>query len=72
MISVWPKFYPNTKNAEELNAKGYLYQGNLIAKERDWVGKGYFNTFYDPYAPEARAIYFRQMKDALVDKGFDA
>lgn len=72
MISVWPKFYPNTKNAQELAAKGYLYQGNLIAKERDWVGKGYLNTDYDPYAPEARAIYFRQMKEALVDKGFDA
>ncbi|KQM24793.1 MULTISPECIES: glycoside hydrolase family 31 protein [unclassified Sphingomonas] len=72
MISVWPKFYPNTKNAQELAAKGYLYQGNLIAKERDWVGKGYLNTDYDPYAAQARAIYFRQMKEALVDKGFDA
>ncbi len=72
MISVWPKFYPNTENAQELNAKGYLYQGNLIANEKDWVGRGYRNTDYDPYAPEARAIYFRQMKDALVDKGFDA
>lgn len=72
MISVWPKFYPNTKNAQELMAKGYLYLGNLKAKEKDWVGKGYENTDYDPYVPEARAIYFRQMKEALVDKGFDA
>ncbi|MES2441874.1 MAG: TIM-barrel domain-containing protein [Pseudomonadota bacterium] len=72
MISVWPKFYPNTKNAQELNAKGYLYQGNLEAHEKDWVGKGYENTDYDAYAPEARAIYFRQMRENLVDKGFDA
>lgn len=72
MISVWPKFYPNTANAQELNAKGYLYQGNLVAKEKDWVGPGYENTDYDPYAPEARDIYFRQMKTGLVDKGFDA
>ena len=72
MISVWPKFYPNTKNAQELAARGYLYQGNLVAKEKDWVGKGYENTDYDPYAPEARQIYFRQMKEGLVDKGFDA
>lgn len=72
MISVWPKFYPNTKNAQELMAKGHLYLGNLKAKEKDWVGKGYENTDYDPYAPEAQAIYFRQMKEALVDKGFDA
>lgn len=72
MISVWPKFYPNTQNAQELNAKGYLYQGNLVAKEKDWVGPGYENTDYDAYAPEARSIYFRQMKEGLVDKGFDA
>lgn len=72
MISVWPKFYPNTANAKELMAKGYLYRGNLEAKEKDWVGPGYENTDYDPYAPEARQIYFRQMKEALVDKGFDA
>ncbi|MDF7774089.1 glycoside hydrolase family 31 protein [Sphingomonas sp. AOB5] len=72
MISVWPKFYPNTKNAQELAAKGYLYRGNLEAKEKDWVGPGYENTDYDPYAPEARAIYFRQVREQLVDKGFDA
>lgn len=72
MISVWPKFYPETENARELNAKGYLYQGNLAANEKDWVGPGYRNTDYDPYAPEAREIYFRQLKEGLVDKGFDA
>ncbi|MEZ0241956.1 MAG: TIM-barrel domain-containing protein [Sphingomonas sp.] len=72
MISVWPKFYPNTANAQELNAKGFLYQGNLVAKEKDWVGPGYENTDYDPYTQEARDIYFRQMREGLVDKGFDA
>ena len=72
MISVWPKFYPGTDNAKELDAKGYLYKGNLEAKERDWVGPGYANTDYDPYAPEARQIYFRQMREGLVSKGFDA
>ena len=72
MISVWPKFYPNTDNARELDAKGFLYHGNLEAKRRDWVGAGYFNTDYDPYAPEARKIYFRQIRDSLVKLGFDA
>ncbi|GAA0732466.1 TIM-barrel domain-containing protein [Sphingomonas japonica] len=72
MISVWPKFYPNTKNAQELRAKGLLYEGNLTAGEKDWVGKGYPNTIYDSYSPEARAIYYRQMREQLVDKGFDA
>jgi len=72
MISVWPKFYPGTANAKELDAKGFLYRGNLDAKRRDWVGPGYLNTDYDPYAPEARKIYFRQIRDKLVGLGFDA
>ncbi|KRA80591.1 alpha-xylosidase [Altererythrobacter sp. Root672] len=72
MISVWPKFYPDTANGKELAARNFLYQRPLEAGQKDWVGPGYLNTFYDPYTPEARAIYFRQMREALVDKGFDA
>lgn len=72
MISVWPKFYPNTDNARELAAKGFLYQGNLTMGNKDWVGPGYLNTDYDPYAPEARRIYFRQVRDRLVTLGIDA
>ena len=72
MISVWPKFYPDTANAKELAAKGFLYQGNLTAGNKDWVGPGYLNTDYDPYYPEARKIYFRQVRDNLVKLGIDA
>ena len=72
MISVWPKFYPTTENAKELAAKGYLYQRPLDAGQLDWVGPGYANTFYDPYAPEARAIYWGQMAETLLPNGFDA
>ncbi len=72
MISVWPKFYPTTENAKELDAKGYLYRRPLEAGQKDWVGPGYANTFYDPYPQEAREIYFRQVKDTLLPKGFDA
>ena len=72
MISVWPKFYPNTDNAKELAAKGFLYQGNLKLKNKDWVGPGYLNTDYDPYYPEARKIYYRQVRDNLVKLGIDA
>ncbi|MBT2134960.1 DUF5110 domain-containing protein [Croceibacterium sp. LX-88] len=72
MISVWPKFYPDTANGRELAARNLLYRRPLEAGQKDWVGPGYLNTFYDPYTPEARAIYFRQMREALVDKGFDA
>ncbi|VVT01318.1 TIM-barrel domain-containing protein [Erythrobacter sp. EC-HK427] len=72
MISVWPKFYPTTRHAQELAAGGYLYQRPLEAGQLDWVGPGYANTFYDPYTPEARAIYWRQMRDTLLPLGFDA
>ena len=72
MISVWPKFYPTTENGRELDAHGFLYRRPLEAGQKDWVGPGYLNTFYDPYPEQARQIYFRQIKERLVDKGFDA
>ncbi|MBR0552788.1 TIM-barrel domain-containing protein [Stakelama marina] len=72
MISVWPKFYPTTDNYKELDAKGYTYHGNLKMGNKDWVGPGYANTDYDPYAPEARKIYWRQIKDKLAVLGVDA
>ncbi|MFB0613754.1 TIM-barrel domain-containing protein [Aurantiacibacter poecillastricola] len=72
MISVWPKFYPATDHARELAAGGYLYERPLEAGQLDWVGPGYPNTFYDPYTPEARGIYWRQMRDTLLPLGFDA
>jgi alpha-D-xyloside xylohydrolase len=72
MISVWPKFYPTTDNYKELAARGHVYPGNLKMGNKDWVGPGYLNTDYDPYSPEARQIYWRQMRDRLAMLGVDA
>lgn len=72
MISVWPKFYPTTDHGKELREKGFLYERPLESGQRDWVGKGYANTFYDPYSAEARSIYWRQMAETLAPLGFDA
>jgi alpha-D-xyloside xylohydrolase len=72
MISVWPKFYPNTAHYRELAAKGHVYLGNIRAGNRDWVGPGYLNTDYDPYSAEARAIYWRQVEERLGRLGVDA
>lgn len=72
MISVWPKFYPDTENAKELDKRGWLYRGNLEMGNKDWVGPGYLNTDYDAYAPGARKLYFDQINRDLVSKGFDA
>ncbi|WP_267350689.1 TIM-barrel domain-containing protein [Sphingomonas sp. GM_Shp_2] len=72
MISVWPKFYPTTENYKELAAKGLTYQGNLKMGNRDWVGKGYANTDYDPYSAQGRQIFWRQVRDKLGTIGTDA
>ncbi|MDP5278226.1 glycoside hydrolase family 31 protein [Sphingomonas sp. DG1-23] len=72
MISVWAKFYPHTENGKALDARGFLYRRPLDAGQKDWVGPGYANTFYDPYAPGAGDLYFKQIAEKLVSKGFDA
>lgn len=65
MISVWPKFYCNTDNYKELDAKGWMYIQSPTDDIHDWVGPGYTNGFYDAYDPGARKMFWRQMDDAL-------
>ncbi len=72
MISIWGKFYANTDNYKELDAKGYMWEQNVKNGVHDWVGPGYLNSHYSPYNQEARDIYYRQLHDKLVVKGFDA
>jgi len=72
MISVWPKFYPTTEHYKELDAAGFMYRRNVEQGAKDWVGPGYLNSFYDPYAKAARDIYWRQMKESLRVLGVDA
>ncbi|MBA4001180.1 TIM-barrel domain-containing protein [Brevundimonas sp.] len=71
MISVWPKFYPTTEHYRELAAIGGMYTRNVEVGARDWVGPGYNNSFYDPYHEEARALYWRQIREHLHGLGFD-
>ncbi len=72
MISVWPKFYPSTANFKELDSKGYMYKRNIEVGEKDWIGPGYTSSFYDPYAKQARDIYWRQIDEKLNAIGMDA
>jgi alpha-D-xyloside xylohydrolase len=72
MISVWPKFYPATRNYQELDAVGGIYRRNVEAGRRDWVGPGYVSTYYDPYSSQAADIYWRQIRERLGVHGFDA
>jgi alpha-D-xyloside xylohydrolase len=70
LISVWPKFYPNTQNAEAMQARGFLYQMPLRDSVKDWLG--YHYTFYDAFNPAARRLYWDQVRPALFDQGIDA
>jgi alpha-D-xyloside xylohydrolase len=72
MISVWPKFYTNTKNYKQFLEHGWLYMRNVEQGQKDWVGSGYQSTFYDPYSDGARKLYWKQIDEKLFDKGFDA
>lgn len=65
MISVWPKFYCNTDNYKELDAKGWMYIQSPTDDIHDWVGPGYTNGFYDAYDPGARKMFWNQMDKAL-------
>ncbi|KAA3639971.1 MAG: DUF4968 domain-containing protein, partial [Bacteroidetes bacterium] len=72
MISVWPKYYPGTEHYREMDAKGYLFKHNIEQERIDWVGKGYTNTFYDPFNPGARDMFWDQLNEHLFSNGFDA
>ena len=69
MISVWPKFYPGTKNFDEMQSRGFLYQRNLKEKIHDWVGFVY--TFYDAFNPEAGKLFWAQIEKNLLPLGID-
>ncbi len=68
MISVWPKFYCNTDNYKELDAKGWMYIQSPTDDIHDWVGPGYKNGFYDAYDAGARKLFWRQMDENLYSK----
>jgi alpha-D-xyloside xylohydrolase len=72
MISVWPKFYHTTSHYKEFDSKGWMYRLAVKDSIRDWVGKGYIGSFYDAYNPEARVLFWNQMKEHIYSKGFDA
>ena len=68
MISVWPKFYCNTENYKELDAKGWMYHQAVVDDIHDWVGPGYVGSFYDAYDAGARKVFWRQMDENLYTK----
>ena len=85
MISVWAKYYKGLPTYKEIEAAGGMLtrMANPLPSEPkdaayikdmylDWVGPGYLNAFYDPYNRRAKSIYWRQVRDGIASKGFDA
>ena len=72
MISVWPKFNKGFDIYDEFDKKDFLYKRNIEEGRRDWIGKGYQNTFYDAFNPKARQSLWSLMNKRLYSKGIDA
>ncbi|HVU29128.1 MAG TPA: TIM-barrel domain-containing protein [Sphingomicrobium sp.] len=85
MISLWAKFYKGIANYDALNSIGGILErmsnpgpdepkdpNSIKWMYLDWVGPGYFNAFYDPYLPSARDLYWKQVREGIGSKGFDA
>lgn len=72
MISVWPKFNKGTEHFEEMRKHGFLFMRNVDKQRKDWVGPGYESTFYDPFNPEAGAMFWKQIDQKLNSIGVDA
>lgn len=72
MLSVWPKFNEEAPTYGFFKDKGWLYLRNIAEQRKDWIGKGYTSTFYDPFNPEAREGFWQLLDEKLYSKGVDA
>ncbi len=72
MVSVWPKFYHKTDHFKQFDANGWMYRQAVDDSIKDWISPGYVGSFYDAYNPDARVLFWKQIKEKLYSKGFDA
>lgn len=63
MNSIWPSVGDDTELAHELDAKGLRFA------PLHWISKK--ARIYDAYSPEGRVIYFKHIKEGLLDVGVD-
>lgn len=64
MVSIWPSVGDDTALAHELDAKGLRFA------PKHWIsGKA---QIYDAFSAEGRRIYFKHVKQGLLDVGVDA
>ncbi len=64
MISIWPSVGNDTELGKELDSHGLRFE------PLHWISK--HARVYDAYSPLGRQIYFKYIKQGLLDKGVDA
>jgi alpha-D-xyloside xylohydrolase len=64
MVSIWPSIGNDTALARELDAKGLRFE------PLHWISKR--ARIYDAFSAEGRRIYFKHVKQGLLDVGVDA
>ena len=72
MISVWPKINEESSVYSRFKENGWLYMRNIFDGRKDWIGKGYTSTFYDPFNAGARQGFWEEMNSKLYRLGVDA
>lgn len=65
MISIWPSLGPETAIYKELDQNGLLFKGNNFFLTRT-------AKLYDAFSSKGRDIYFKYVRDSLLNKGVDA
>ncbi|MBN1403946.1 MAG: DUF5110 domain-containing protein [Opitutales bacterium] len=64
MVSIWPSVGNDTALAHELDQYGLRFE------PLHWISKK--ARIYDAFSSKGREIYYRHIKDGLMDKGVDA
>lgn len=72
MISVWPKINERSSVYQQFRDEGWLYMRNIYDGRKDWIGKGYTSTFYDPFNAGARDGFWKELDKKLYRLGIDA
>jgi len=72
MISAWPKINEESTVYAEFKTNKWIYPRNIYDGRKDWIGKGYTSTFYDPFNQGARDAFWKLLDNNLFKIGVDA
>lgn len=69
IISVWPCFTEGSQDYQQMEDKGFLYEGIVTGEETNVSEKP--KRFYDVYNPDARDLFWKQANDSIFSFGID-